>query len=132
MCLTSKKKLNLNIFPKTVYKVVIIRESKDSTSNKTILSFYKGFVYRIGKLYTVPKKEIIKGKEKPLLHTGYHYYNVGFHSYMSEVYAKSFMSAFTGVALVECRIPAFSWTIKGEEEDILSNRIKIVKILKQK
>lgn len=124
MCLYSSKLLRINIFPKTVYKVVVFRDSN------YFEALYFDFVYKRNKIYKTSLTDIFKNRRKSF--KGFDYYE-GFHSYTSkEICLKMYKRILYSVA-VECKIPAFSLVIPGEDEsngEILSNRIKIVKILK--
>lgn len=130
MCLITDKKLKFNIFPKTVYKVV----RENGFSEDHFRSFFHYFSYKLNRKYKISRKKIINSREiESDLIEGYRYYK-GFHSYISYIDALTFNKRNGNYGIiVECKIPAFSWIIKGvgvHANQILSNKIIIKKIMK--
>ena len=124
MCLTVYKgtKWKFTVFPKTVYKIV-----KLGNTNKTVESLILGFKYKLNKVYKIPISEI---RSNATSGRAYISYSVGFHYYFFEGITIYLTRHYYNAIVVECKIPAFSWYLTDNEYCGISNKIKIVKIIK--
>ena len=123
MCLSVYKgtKWRFTIFPKTVYKIV-----KLGNTNETVDSLVLGFKYKFNKTYKIPISEIKSNAASWLACISY---SVGFHYYFKRN-AVNLARRYQNSVIVKCKIPAFSWYLTDDVYQGISNKIKIVKIIK--
>lgn len=130
MCLITNKQLRFNIFPRTIYKIV---KPAFFGNEKLFRSYYRGFLYQLNKRYKISKKEILDSKTASENFSIDNYFK-GFHAFTSlDSAEKRCRYDHPDSLIAKCRIPAFSWTVESghfQENQILSNKIKLVKILK--
>lgn len=110
--------------PKTVYKIVRL-----GNTNETIESLNFGFKYKFNKTYKVPISEI---KSKAVSGPVFVSYSIGFHYYFSKKSTSDLARDYypSIAVVVKCKIPAFSWYLTDDTYQGISNKIKIVKIIK--
>lgn len=123
MCLQTKQKWpKIAWKPITTYKVVYSPDNHQS-----FLTLYQAFPIKIGQTYKETLRNIFKNREKL-----YKFYEMSFglHSYTSETYSKATARRYDerGARVVKCIIPGFSLYWIGANYDILSNRLKYVKL----
>lgn len=129
MCLTTKQKWpKIAWKPITVYKVVV----KWRDCYKTV---YQGASIHIGKTYRESVNNMLQNRQCSLdIDECKKYYNFyeGLHSVIEKDTAQPIADYF-GVLyyteIVECTIPRFSLYWVGVDNDIVSNKLKYVKIL---
>lgn len=127
MCLTVYKgtKWKFTWLPKTVYKIVRL-----GNTNETIESLVLGFKYKFNKTYKVSISEIkAKAVSEELACVSY---SVGFHYYFDKRSTSNLAKDYYPniPVVVKCKIPAFSWYLTDDIYQGISNKIKIVKIIK--
>lgn len=125
MCLSVYKgtKWKFTVFPKTVYKIV-----KLGNTNETVESLVLGFKYEFNKTYKISISEI---RSKAITGLVYISYSVGFHYYFHKISTNNLArDHYPNATVVECKIPAFSWYLTEDANQGISNKIKIVKIIK--
>lgn len=129
MCLTTKQRWpKIAWKPITVYKTVYKKEN----SYKTV---YQGASIHIGKTYKESVFNMVKNRQNSLFiddQKKYYDFYEGLHSVTNKNVAKIIADYF-GVSypteIVECIIPRFSLYWIGDNSDIVSNKLKYVKIL---
>ena len=127
MCFTvnSKTKWKFNIFPKIVYKFVLMIDDQNCES------FYYQDRYKLNKLKKVSFKRIELYKESHSFDSNYNNYSVGLHYYTSliECYVQScFVDSPTcKPIIVKCIIPPFSLRKENNNREGITNKLKIVK-----
>lgn len=124
MCLTTKQKWpKIAWKPITTYKVVYI-----SNKSSSLLTLFQNFPIQIGRTYKETLINIFRGREKNTFN--YCIYE-GLHSHTKENRAKICAEdyRYLGTIVVKCIIPKFSFYWIGEDNDIVSNKLKYVKIL---
>ena len=129
MCLTTKQKWpKIAWKPITTYKVVC----RCGNFYKTI---YQKANIHIGKTYREPVSSMLTHKYTMIDlddKTKYYEFYEGIHSVTEKDVTKSIAEYFEvlyPVEIVECRIPRFSLYWIGVDDDIVSNKLKYVKIL---
>ena len=128
MCLTTKQKWpKITWKPITVYKVIYGYPNNYRTLYQRmpidIGETYRESVYNILK----NRKYLLKIEEK-----GYYEFNEGLHSVKDMIPALTiadYYKVLYPVQIVECTIPRFSLYWIGIDNDIVSNKLKYVKIL---
>lgn len=129
MCLTTKQKWpKIAWKPITVYKVVYKKEY----SYKTV---YQGASIHIGETYRESVSNMVKNRQCSLYidnRKKYYDFYEGLHSVTNKDVAKitaDYFSVLYPTEIVECIIPRFSFYWIGNDNDIVSNKLKYVKIL---
>lgn len=129
MCLTTKQKWpKIAWKPITVYKAV----SKKENSYKTV---YRGASIHIGETYRESVSNMVKNRQRSLYiddRKKYYDFYEGLHSIINKDIAKiiaDYFSVSYPTEIVECIIPRFSFYWIGCDNDIVSNKLKYVKIL---
>ena len=124
MCLATKQKWpKIAWKPITTYKVVYSPYDYPS-----LLTLFQSFPIQIGCAYKVSLIKILKTRIKV---SGIHLMRKGIHSYKKESPAR-FMARLNmnkNTIVVKCTIPRFSLYWIGDNDDIVSNKLKYVKIL---
>ena len=128
MCLTTKQKWpKIAWKPITVYKVIYGYPNNYRTLYQRmpidIGETYRESVYNILK----NRKYLLKIEEK-----GYYEFNEGLHSVKDRITAlaiANYYEVLYPVQIVECTIPRFSLYWIGIDNDIVSNKLKYMKIL---
>lgn len=121
MCLRTKQRLpKIAWKPITTYKVIYSRDS-------LLLTLFRGFPIQIGNTYKETLKNIFKSKRRTHL---YYHINKGLHSFIAK-YPAITTAQINGCGrmVVECVIPRFSLYWIGNNYDIVSNKLKYIKIL---
>ena len=124
MCLlTNQKWPKIAWRPITTYKVVY---SPDNYSS--LLTIFQCFPIQIGKTYKETLGNILRSRKK--LSTSYEMH-FGLHSDIKEDQSRAIAKCYKyyGTVVVECAIPRFSFYWIGDNNDIVSNKLKYVKIL---
>ena len=124
MCLTTKQKWpKIAWKPITTYKVVY-----SPNNHPSLLTLFQGFPIQIGCTYKESLINILRWRIKI---TGMHLMRKGIHSYKNESPARLLarLNICKNAIVVECTIPRFSLYWIGDNGDIVSNKLKYVKIL---
>lgn len=125
MCLTTSQRWpNIAWRPITTYKVVY---SPDNYSS--LLTIFQNFPIQIGSTYKETLGNIFRGRER--LHFNEYRMHEGIHSNTKLGQARVIASYFRELnpIIVKCVIPKFSFYWIGVDNDIVSNKLKYVKIL---
>lgn len=124
MCLTTKQKWpKIAWKPITTYKVVYTPDG-----HLPFLTLFQCSPIRIGRTYKETLRNIFRSRKK--FSKGYEMY-FGLHSYINEDFSRSIARCYEdhGTKIIECTVPRFSLYWIGENIDIVSNKLKYVKIL---
>lgn len=130
MCFTvnSKTKWKFNIFPKIVYKFVV------KINNEHCESFFYQERYKLNELKKISFKKIELYKESNFINSNYHNYFIGLHYYTSlilcDAQSRFVQSPTRKPIIVKCIIPPFSWRKENNNREGITNKLKIVKIIK--
>ena len=128
MCLTTKQKWpKIAWKPITVYKVIYGYPNNYRT-------LYQRMPIDIGETYRESVYNILKNRKYLLMieEKGYYEFNEGLHSVKDRITAlaiANYYEVLYPVQIVECTIPRFSLYWIGIDNDIVSNKLKYMKIL---
>lgn len=125
MCLTTKRR-----WPKIAWKPITTYKVVYSPNNyPSLLTIFQDFPIQIGNTYEETLGNIFRGRRR--LHFNKYEIHEGIHSntklYQSRVIANYFREP--NPIIVKCVIPKFSFYWIGDDNDIVSNKLKYVKIL---
>ena len=124
MCLTTTQKWpKIAWKPITTYKVVY-----SPNNHPSLLTIFQCFPIQIGKTYKETLRNIFKSRKKcPITYAMYR----GLHSNTTKDQPTAIVNFHRnfGAVVVECTIPRFSLYWIGDNNDIVSNKLKYVKIL---
>ena len=124
MCLTTKQK-----WPKIAWKPITTYKVVHSPGYYPLfLTLFQCVPILIGGTYTETLRNIFRSRKE--LSKGYEMY-FGLHSYTNEDLSRSIARCYDDydTKVVECIIPRFSLYWIGDSGDIVSNKLKYVKIL---
>ena len=124
MCLTTRQK-----WPKIAWKPITTYKVVHSSGYCSIfLTLFRCVPILIGGTYIETLRNILRSRKK--LSTSYEMH-FGLHSYIKEDPSRAIAKCYKyyGTVVVECAIPRFSFYWIGDNNDIVSNKLKYVKIL---
>ena len=124
MCLTTKQK-----WPKIAWKPITTYKVVYSPNNyPSLLTIFQCFPIQIGKTYKETLRNIFESRKKLSASYEMHF---GLHSDIKEDQSRAIAKCYKyyGTIVVECTIPRFNLCWIGDNNDIVSNKLKYVKIL---
>lgn len=124
MCLTTKQK-----WPKIAWKpIATYKVVYSPDGHQPFLTLFQCSPIRIGRTYKETLRNIFRNRKK--LSTSYKM-SFGLHSNVKEDLSRAIANCYKyyGTMVVECVIPRFSLYWIGDNNDIVSNKLKYVKIL---
>lgn len=128
MCLTTKQK-----WPKIAWKPIKVYKVIYGYPNN-YRTMYQRMSVDIGQTYQETIHNIFRNIEKNRTITGKRIFEIyfGLHSFQKRYLAeavKDYYSCLYNTHVIECTIPKFSFYWIGDRDDIVSNKLKYVKIL---